>query len=331
LRLLGEIFSNALDRRENRLELEEQVRFEMLLAEISGRFVNLPADRVDSEIADAVRHVCECLGLDIAALWQWSYEVGSFLLTHLYGSLEVPLPDGTDASECFPWLQQQMLAGRVVTISSLEEMPAEASRDVEIGRRLGIKSNLTIPLAAGGRPPIGTLAFSTTRAERNWPEALVKRLQLVAQIFINALARKRSDEQLKMHLKEIEDLKQRLEKENIYLREELIQERGFGKIIGSSEALNYVLFRVGQVAPTDATVLILGETGTGIDGRGSKATLSDSMSKNAFALGGLQNSLPVDSPLTTRDNLLAMKPSINGCTSGKRTLFTAAKASRPSR
>ena len=115
----------------------------------------------------------------------------------------------------------------------------------------------------GGKPPIGALGFNTTRAERDWPGALVKRLQLIAQIFINALARKRADEQLRKQLEEIEELKQRLEKENLYLREELREETGFEKIIGSSDELKYVLFRVRQAAPTDATVLILGETGTG--------------------------------------------------------------------
>ena len=48
-----------------------------------------------------------------------------------------------------------------------------------------------------------------------------------------------------------------------YLREEIRTGQGFQKIVGSSDALQYVSFRVQQVAPTDATVLILGETGTG--------------------------------------------------------------------
>jgi len=264
LRLLGEIFVNALERRQNRLDLEEQLRFEMVLAEISGRFVNLPADRVDSEIMEAERRICDCLGLDVAGLWQWSNEApGSLLLTHLYGTLEAPLPERMEASKYFPWHQKQMLAGRVVSFSALGELPEEAGRDAEVYRLFGIKSNLTIPLAAGNEPPIGALGFNTTRAERDWPVALVKRLQLVAQIFINALARKRFDEQLKKQLAEIEDLKQRLEKENLYLRDELREEMGFEKIIGSSDELKYVLFRVRQAAPTDATVLILGETGTG--------------------------------------------------------------------
>ncbi len=74
---------------------------------------------------------------------------------------------------------------------------------------------------------------------------------------------KEMESQLRQQLEEINTLKIQLEKENVYLREEINTELGFGKIIGGSDALKYVLFRAQQVAPTDATVLILGETGTG--------------------------------------------------------------------
>jgi transcriptional regulator with GAF, ATPase, and Fis domain len=82
-------------------------------------------------------------------------------------------------------------------------------------------------------------------------------------VSIDVTERKTMEARLLEQLEEIEGLKSLLEKENLYLREELSQGQGFEKIVGSSDALNYVLFRVGQVAPTDATVLILGETGTG--------------------------------------------------------------------
>jgi hypothetical protein len=52
------------------VELEERLRFETLLTEISARFVNLPASKVDTEIEDAQRVICECLGLDHSSLWQ---------------------------------------------------------------------------------------------------------------------------------------------------------------------------------------------------------------------------------------------------------------------
>jgi PAS domain S-box-containing protein len=75
--------------------------------------------------------------------------------------------------------------------------------------------------------------------------------------------RKRMEAELRERLDEIERLKLQLEKENVYLREEIRMEQGVQNIVGGSEVLQYVFFKVRQVAPTDATVLILGETGTG--------------------------------------------------------------------
>ena len=74
---------------------------------------------------------------------------------------------------------------------------------------------------------------------------------------------KKSEDALKKAYSEIKLLKDKLEAENIYLREEIKIERHYREIIGNSDPLKYVLFRVEQVAITDATVLILGETGTG--------------------------------------------------------------------
>jgi formate hydrogenlyase transcriptional activator len=62
---------------------------------------------------------------------------------------------------------------------------------------------------------------------------------------------------------EIASLKASLEKENVYLREELRAEHNFEEIVGNSPALLKALHAVEQVAPTDSTVLIYGETGTG--------------------------------------------------------------------
>jgi GAF domain-containing protein len=128
---------------------------------------------------------------------------GSLALTHLYPSLAgPPTSEPMDAQEHFPWCLQQLLAGKVVAVSSLEELPPEAARDREGCRHFGIKSNVTIPLSAGGGPLIGAMGFNDTKEQRLWPEALVKRLQLVAQIFANALMRKRSDEAIRAALVE---------------------------------------------------------------------------------------------------------------------------------
>ncbi|MBC7898856.1 MAG: sigma 54-interacting transcriptional regulator [Saprospiraceae bacterium] len=74
---------------------------------------------------------------------------------------------------------------------------------------------------------------------------------------------KATEQSLKVAFEQINQLKNELHQENIYLREEIKLVHNFDEIIGHSDALKYVLFKIEQVAPTDATVLITGETGTG--------------------------------------------------------------------
>ena len=62
---------------------------------------------------------------------------------------------------------------------------------------------------------------------------------------------------------EIQRLKMELEQQNAYLREEVVQAKAFGDLVGQSAALGQIVSQIDLVAPTDASVLILGETGTG--------------------------------------------------------------------
>jgi PAS domain S-box-containing protein len=75
--------------------------------------------------------------------------------------------------------------------------------------------------------------------------------------------RKEAEIKLQKAYSEIEQLKNQLEAESAYLQQEIRFDHNFENIIGQSDTLRYVLYKVEQVAVTDATVLILGETGTG--------------------------------------------------------------------
>ncbi len=72
-----------------------------------------------------------------------------------------------------------------------------------------------------------------------------------------------TEEKLQQVITELQALKDQLESENVYLRKEIGNRYGFEKIIGESEPLMHSLYRIKQVAPTDSTVLLEGETGTG--------------------------------------------------------------------
>ena len=75
--------------------------------------------------------------------------------------------------------------------------------------------------------------------------------------------RKESEEKLRQAYDEVRRLRDQLQQENVYLRGEVEGLYGHGRLVGQSRALKHVLAQAHQVAPTDSTVLLLGETGTG--------------------------------------------------------------------
>lgn len=179
-------------------DLAGRLRFETLIAELSSRFVNLPVDAVDAEIEDAQRRVCECLGLELSALWQWSPDdPDTLIMTHLYRPLGGPeVPEPMDAPSFYPWVLQQITAGQAVVLSNTENAPPEAARDLEIWRYYGVRTLLALPLTYGDGKLVGVVSFNDMTHEREWTPDIVQRLELVAQVFTNALARKRADESL---------------------------------------------------------------------------------------------------------------------------------------
>jgi PAS domain S-box-containing protein len=82
-------------------------------------------------------------------------------------------------------------------------------------------------------------------------------------VFKDITERKQAEQELRKAYAEVEQMKERLEAENVYLQEEIKVELNHAGIVGQSKAIQQVLHQVELVAPTDASVLISGESGTG--------------------------------------------------------------------
>jgi len=129
------------------------------------------------------------------------------------------------------------------------------------GREAGIKSYLSMPIRFDGRI-FGVIGINSLK-KNSFNEEEQKLLDIVSHQIEIAINNAKQAEALADALSEVERLKNRLQAENVYLREEIRIEHNFEEMIGESEALKNVLRKVEQVAPTDATVLLQGETGTG--------------------------------------------------------------------
>ncbi len=134
-----------------RVELEERLRFEALLVDLSARFVHVPADQVDRMIEEAQRRIVQGLGLDRSTLLQRSNEEDDLVITHACAVPSFAPNPRLFAKQDFPWVHQTLLRGGIVRFSKLEELPAEAGRDKESFRTIQQKSNLILPLASTGR------------------------------------------------------------------------------------------------------------------------------------------------------------------------------------
>jgi formate hydrogenlyase transcriptional activator len=193
------------------------VAFETLLWELSVRFIDLPGDQVDDAIRDAQRRVCETLGLDRSSLWQViPGDETDLFLTHVYHRqpLDVPVdertgiavdgrqrvfpllhtetyPAETGAKATYPWFTKCLLAGRTVAVRSPDDLPPEAEVDARTLRRISTASTVLVPMKTEAGV-LGCVSFASTRDRREWTDAVVRRFELVAQVFARALNAKRS-------------------------------------------------------------------------------------------------------------------------------------------
>ena len=256
---------DVTERKQVEQALENRLRFERLLSDLSARFVNIPADQVDSEIDYGLRQILEFFQVDRAGLMRSLPDRSAYQITHgVYGKDVPSVPVGVELPRSIhSWAYERLVEKHeVVSFSRLDDLPPEANGDRQTYAKWGIRSNLLIPIITGGSA-VHVIAINSVKSERVWSEELFPRLQLLGEIFVNALERKQIRLELEQRLREIEELKQRLENENIYLHEEVKLLADHTEIVSKSLAMKKVLSQAEQVARADSTVLILGETGTG--------------------------------------------------------------------
>ncbi len=177
-------------------DLGQQLTFEELLFELSSAFVAAAPTDVDAEIQRWLGRLVAFLGVDRSGIAQMSLDGLALHMTHSAAVEGIPPFPMIMLDSQLPWYVAQVRQNRMLKLERLPEgLPEEAEAEHAYVKASGFKSHLMLPFSVGGTI-VGGLGFGCFRAYRTWPDGLVKRLQLVAEVFGNALARKRAWQQL---------------------------------------------------------------------------------------------------------------------------------------
>ena len=175
--------------------LEELLKFERLLADLSARFANVSSDQVELGIESALIQLLEFLDFDRSNFGEFTADGWANILCSVSRDGVERYPPGP-APAFLRWYNNQLRAGKILRVRSLDDLPPEAIGETEYYRRSGIRSSLGIPLRVGGQV-VGLINFSAFRSTREWPHGLIARLKIVGEVMAQALMRKRSEAALR--------------------------------------------------------------------------------------------------------------------------------------
>ena len=270
---IGEILAAAIDRKKATEKIDEIQNFDQLLCTTSATYINMLPKHLDKAMRKDLGRLAKLLDANRCIIYL-AHDEAKYFRPYLHSGWW-PDEDNDFVMQRDKWLQEhpesffeleylfdKWRRGEVVQWTQLDKLNPAGEKMKKAHSRFGTKSHLSIPMLVAGSI-VGAITIGHTKLYRTWPEELIPRLRLFGEIFANALTRKKSEESLQKALSEVKQLKERIEADYVYLREEIKLEHNFEEIIGQSKSLKSILLKVQKVAPTEMAVLIQGETGTG--------------------------------------------------------------------
>ena len=170
LRLLADIFGNALGRKKAHLKEQESHRLQELISSISTRFLNLQVTQVDEELNVAMKEITEYFDIDRLPLFMRENFAREepFRLAHSWSRYEdEPEDDEEYIAFDFPYISRMVTRQGHFAFKNVDELPESAASDRQNIIRAKTKSTLAIPLIFSNNIE-GVLCFETVKTEKIW-------------------------------------------------------------------------------------------------------------------------------------------------------------------
>ncbi|MBL7662507.1 GAF domain-containing protein [bacterium] len=201
---LADLTALAIESQErmiSRERLQYRLQFERLLTTLGKNFINLPSSEIDSGIRKALHEIATFVGVDRAYIFILDSDK-----TKVDSGIEW-CNDGIHStyermlyldSELFPWFMKKLAGARPFYIPRVSNLPQDAENERQEMLAQGIKSVLVVPIIYANSV-CGFLGFDSVKQEKRWSKEAIQLLQVAAEMFINALERKKAEEQIRAH------------------------------------------------------------------------------------------------------------------------------------
>ncbi len=195
--ILG-IITDISERKRAEDELQYRLEFQNLITKISSQFINLHPAQIDDEIDHTLQQIGQFANADRSYVFQFSADQKLVSCTHEWcaDQIEATIDRIQNAPvEHFAWAMKRFLDGDMVSIPRVSELPAEANSVKEELEQQGIRSLLCVPMVISGKV-LGFIGLDSVREGKMWAEDTSSLLNIVGQVFANALENKKTRQAL---------------------------------------------------------------------------------------------------------------------------------------
>jgi formate hydrogenlyase transcriptional activator len=248
---------------ESRARLMERRYLDLvrLVTDIAASLVGVSPDDVDDKVVDGLRRIVEALPAAGAVIWRRDAGGTDPVPTHQWRQPNLPTPEIPSAGTV-PWSMAQLDAGKPVVFLKTDQLPDPIDRAAF--HRAGYASGVVLPLPVRASGPGELQALMCySLSHEDWTPEVCESLRTVAAVIGQALDSQKAVSALGRALEDIRRLRERPDREPDQLHRKAWMTGASRLIVSESAAVSHALRQVEQVAPMPATVLLLGETGSG--------------------------------------------------------------------